>query len=198
MTTSKKLPPHQTILERFPDHAKAIGIISVEMANLEIFLGEMLGGILRVDPKVGSTIYLTPRSAFGRLEILKRTANLVLVKDSPGLKHMNSLIGRAKTLIDKRHELIHDAWGMRAETGQVHRMKLPDLASRPDPVDLATLNRIVGDIRVLGDDVREATVELYEAAHAQQRGKDAPQSQPRQGKRKASTKPHRGKTRSPP
>jgi hypothetical protein len=198
MTTSKKLPPHQTILERFPDHAKAIGIISVEMANLDIFLGEMLGGILRVAPKVGSTIYLTPHSAFGRIEILERVANLVMVKDSHGLKHINSLAGRARTLINKRHSLIHDAWGMRAETGQVHRMKLPDLSSRPDPVDLATLNRIVGDIRVLGDDVREATVELYEAARAQQRDKVAAQNQPRQGKRKASPRPRSRKTRSPP
>jgi hypothetical protein len=194
MTTSKKLPPHQTILERFPDHAKAIGIISVEMANLDIFLGEMLSGVLRVAPKVGRTIYLTPRQAFGRLEILKRTANLVLVKDSAGLAHVNSLLKRARALLDKRHEFVHDAWGMRPETGQVHRMKLPDLESRPDPVDLKMLNRMIGDIRALGDDVRQATVELYRAANSTRLGTSVPRSRPRQGKRKASPKLRHGKT----
>ena len=43
-----KPPPYQSVLERFPDHAKAIGMTSIEIANLDIFLGYLFGAILRI------------------------------------------------------------------------------------------------------------------------------------------------------
>jgi hypothetical protein len=98
MAPPRKLSPHESILERFPDHAKAIGMISVEMANLDIFLGELLGGILRIHPDIGRTIYLTPKSAFTRIEIIENIAPLALLAGSHGLRRINSLIGRAKHL----------------------------------------------------------------------------------------------------
>jgi hypothetical protein len=69
------LPPFQTALERFPDHAKAIGITSVEIANLDIFLSWLFAAILRLPIDVGSAIFLTPNSATARLEMLETAIN---------------------------------------------------------------------------------------------------------------------------
>ncbi len=44
MAELTKPPLYQSVLERHPEHVHAIGMISIEMANLDIFLGEMLGG----------------------------------------------------------------------------------------------------------------------------------------------------------
>ncbi len=58
--------PHST-LENHPDHVKAIGMITIEMSNLDMSLGEMLGGLLTVPPTVGRTIYQTaPELANGK------------------------------------------------------------------------------------------------------------------------------------
>jgi hypothetical protein len=71
MADAERLAPYQSILERFPDHVKAIVMSSIEIANLDIHLGELFGAILRIDKRAGAAIYLIPQSVIARLDMLK-------------------------------------------------------------------------------------------------------------------------------
>ena len=55
-------PPFQSVLERFPDHVKAIGMINVEVANLDIHLGFLFAVILRSDSLSGGKFFSRPKA----------------------------------------------------------------------------------------------------------------------------------------
>jgi hypothetical protein len=97
--TPKQLPPYQSPLERHPRYVRAIGMITVEITNLEIFLGEMLSVLLRIPPDIGRTVYLTPRAASARLEILEKVRDLVLVKDGKPYGVVTSLTKRTRKIV---------------------------------------------------------------------------------------------------
>src|SRR4051812_31745530 len=67
-----------SVLEGNPEYAQAIGMISIENANLELALGALLAAILNQPPYVGQTIYLTPKTAIPKVEILQNTAEVIL------------------------------------------------------------------------------------------------------------------------
>jgi len=112
-------------------------MISVEMANLELFLSELLGAVLRMNLYLSQILYLTPRAAIGRLAILENIVEAAM-KPTEGRKQIESLVGRAKEVIGKRHNIIHDTWGVRQEHKGVHRIALP-MISKPKPVPIQTL-----------------------------------------------------------
>jgi hypothetical protein len=62
--------PYSPLID-YPDHVMAIGMISIELGNLETMLGELLGSLLHISPHNGRLIYLSPQSGFGRLAILE-------------------------------------------------------------------------------------------------------------------------------
>jgi hypothetical protein len=97
-----KPPPYQSVLERFPDHAKAIGMTSIEIANLDIFFGYLFGAILRIGQDAGAAIYLTPKSNLARLELIESAINALLADKSQGKKHLLTLFTRARTIVQKR------------------------------------------------------------------------------------------------
>jgi hypothetical protein len=94
-------PPFQSGMERSPDHVKAIGMISIEVANLDIHLGFLFAAILRINHLVGKEIFLTPKSSFGRLELLETAIKGVIEDKSEGRKHLESIHRRAKNIINK-------------------------------------------------------------------------------------------------
>ena len=69
-------------LERFPEHVRAIGMISIENANLELSLADLLGATLKISRRVAHAIYFTPRAAALRLEILQAAARARLASNS--------------------------------------------------------------------------------------------------------------------
>ena len=159
------LPPYQTVLERFPDHAKAIGIMSVEIANLDIFLSELFSAVLRVPIMAGSAVFLAPNSATARLDMLAAAINEMLVDGTVGKKMLMSFHKRARELITERDALIHNSWGTNA-AGEVGRRGIRDLTPMK-PVPLKQLERAITDIRLLIGDVRDQTVKLeYDASHS--------------------------------
>ena len=112
----------QSTLEKHPDYVQAIGMISIENANLEIALAELFARVLLIGIDVGEAIYLTPRSAFARLDTLKVTVEATLrprkrggqneTRKAETLGRSLDIHDRAKKVIGRRHEVIHNTWGI--------------------------------------------------------------------------------------
>ena len=155
--------------------------------------------LLHIGEEVARTVYLTPRVAIGRVEILENVAELSVTNDLA--KQVSNVTKRARTLVEKRHRMMHDYWGVDIETGMPSRMAIPQKASKPKKiVSLEELTATIQDIRVLATDARELTAALYASwpphaslrksglprqvarAKATRRSKDAPQAPRRQRK----------------
>jgi hypothetical protein len=194
----EKLPPYQSPLERRPRYVRAIGMITIEITNLEIFLGDLLSVLLHVPPDIGRTIYLTPRAATARLETLENVRDRVLTKDGKPHHAVTSLTKRARRIFDRRHAMVHHSWGLRK--GRVHRRPVPwDSGAVGEQVKLSALNEIIRDIRVLATDVLAQTYELHQswenllkqrAALPEKHQQQVPVSDPHEPPRK-----HRGSVR---
>jgi hypothetical protein len=161
-------PPYRSAMEDYPEHVKAIGMLSIELSNLEIFLGEMLGGLLKIPRHVGHILYLTPRASIARLDMLGNVAKAVLVEKSDGLKKIEKLIERCQTTMGKRHKMIHGAWvisptsTVAADGDPVNLMELPlYLTFNQSPMPLKRLTKRIYDVRELIRDVRQETDILY-------------------------------------
>jgi hypothetical protein len=142
------ISPTKSVLEQHPKHVQTVGMVSIEVANLEINLGELC---------FGRVIYLTPHSFHGRLAILKNIVEDHIDDSTEGRAHLEDLIKRAAKVLGKRHEYIHNTWGtspqnprhvVRQEITQRKRAKL---------VPIKELEELVEDIRELSDDVAKTT-----------------------------------------
>jgi hypothetical protein len=164
----------QSSLNEYPDHVNAIGMISIENANLEMGLAELLAAVISVPRRVAHAIYFTPRAATLRIDILKEAAAAKLApnpKASPdseletqkreALATTIKLTNRAHKAVQKRHDVIHDAWGvdLSGETGSVIRQKIREAAFIDAiPVELQSLTDLVRDFRTLIDEVTDLTL----------------------------------------
>jgi hypothetical protein len=155
------LKPYQSTLAARPEYATAIGMVSIEIANLEILLGELLAALLHIDPHFGRIVYLTPQSNMARIQIVENVLGDTLMEGSEGRLHVEGLLARAKSVVGKRHELMHNAWGVSSEDREkVARRSLPFKASHPaKQVPIVELNDLVGKIRVLCTEIVETTGE---------------------------------------
>jgi hypothetical protein len=153
------LSPLTSTIERRPEYATAIGMISIEIANLEIFLGELLGAILHIDRHYGTVVYLTPQANLARVQILENVMRDTLVEDTQSRKHIEDILEETRRVIGKRHELIHNAWGLAANNlKQVTRRSLPYKDHLPPkPVTVKELTTLLESIRLLSSVVRETT-----------------------------------------
>jgi hypothetical protein len=138
-------------------------MISVEMANLEIALGDLLAALLHIDRHFGRVVYLTPQSAIGRLHIVENVVEDHLVKDTDGYKHLKSAVKTAKRRIGKRHEYIHNAWGVSPDAPtQIVRQSLPQRELHPPrTVALRELTDLIEEIRELADDINKTVNESF-------------------------------------
>lgn len=150
-------------------------MISVESGNLDIIIAELLAVVLGIPHSLGHAIYLTPKSATARIEIfenvaryafptmdttsgwddeprkLQETVNQVRKQDR---RRVEALLKRARAIATKRHQVIHEAWGLRADTQEVARRSIPiKPGTQFAAVPLAVLTTIIGDLRRLIDDV---------------------------------------------
>ena len=155
--------PHRSTLDRHPRHVNAIGMLSVEVANLEFMLGELLGALLHIDRDFGAIIYLTPQSYAARISILENIVPYSLELDSDIGKHLQSIIERAKSYIGKRHQIIHKSWGTDADNPKlVVRRSMPYLEKRPfRVVSLNELTTLIENTRELVEEVVALTDQLF-------------------------------------
>jgi hypothetical protein len=165
----------RSVLEKRPDYVNAIGMITIENANLEIFISELLAAVLTIPTDIGQAIYLTPKAAIARLEILERicsilfnpnrnkptTEELQKIKENDGRRIM-ALIPRCRAAIGKRHTIIHDAWGLSELGFEVSRQSLPMKSTFETgiPVEISVLTNLIRDFRQLIDEIDALTMEL--------------------------------------
>lgn len=149
----------QSAIKDHVEYVRAIGMISIENANLDLALGNLLARVIFVPKDVGVTIYTTPKSSMARLEILGNAAVTALkpiksevadARRSAALKKILSIVKRAKTVATKRHEAIHHAWELSPDSSEVVRRALPvKVGDAPQPVPLAKLIDLVRDTQQL-------------------------------------------------
>jgi hypothetical protein len=165
----------RSALERYPEYSRAIGMISIEIGNLEVQLSELLAAILTIPNDLGQAIYLTPKAAIARLDVLSRVTGIVFdpSRNQPDIDELirakendrmrvEGLIGRSRSVIGKRHHLIHESWGISEIGFEVSRQPLPmrSLFETGKPVPLAELTDLISRIRTLIDEVNALTMEL--------------------------------------
>ena len=157
------VPPKEPIgywkstLEGRPEFVNAIGMISIENANLEAALADLLAGVLNVRDDVGRAIYFEPRAAILRIDILDAAAKSRFrpkqeedrfyeneAGKAEALKEVADIVRRAKSAVGRRHEVIHDAWGIDDDSGEVMRAAHP---AEGHLEDINTLNVLIADIR---------------------------------------------------
>jgi hypothetical protein len=153
-----KRKPRQSPLEHFPEYTKALGLIAVELANLEVVLSNLLGAILNASQNVSSALYFTPKSSQARMETLQNLVEEVL-PNTPFLSQAKSLLRRSLRLVNKRNDMLHGTWGIsRQDPVQVFVLSLP--SGKKDPVEVETLTTMVNDLRILADEVTGLNVAL--------------------------------------
>lgn len=118
--------PIESELAKHPDHVLAIGMISIEMAHLEISIAHLFGTVINVGAHTARLIYFTPKAAIPRLEVVSNTTNQLPDRAKALKGDLLKLIERAKALMGKRHDYIHNAWSFSKERNEVVRTSLPD------------------------------------------------------------------------
>jgi hypothetical protein len=152
-----------SVMEDHPEYVHAIGMISIELADLEASLADLLAAILNIQTDLAQAIYFTPKTVMGRLDFLSNV-HAVLHPDD-GLdadeikvirRKLKSLSDRAKKVMGKRNELLHATWGViPGEDGGVYFGSLPLKEGDQKVARLKEVQRVVTDIRSLNDDVYE-------------------------------------------
>ncbi len=132
-------PSRRSILANRPDYVEAIGMISIELANLE----------------------LSPRAAIGRLTVLENVLDVTL-REGRRRARIENLLGAAKAAIGKRNELIHGAWGITADPpiGEVHWHGLP-FKDTTRLVKLEELTNLIDSIRGASDETATIADIIY-------------------------------------
>lgn len=156
--------PYQSPLEAHPEHVAAIGMIAIEMGNLDFMLGGLLGALLHIDMEIARTIYLTPRVALGRIEILENAIKTSVQPNTDMFREVDGIRKRARKLIDKRHTMVHEHWGVDIATGIPSRQRIPhrtEPASTPVPIH--ELRNMIRDIRRVATDAFDVTGALYKS-----------------------------------
>ena len=149
-------------LEDYPDFARALGMISVELAELEASLAEVLRALLSVDSDLGQAIYFTPLAVIPRIKFLMNVlaslhpdASLDKEEVKEIRKKLKSLCGRAEAAMGKRNMLLHAAWGVRNNNGGdpvVVYSSFPLREAGFKVIELRELKRVVTDIRRVNGD----------------------------------------------
>jgi hypothetical protein len=153
-------PMVRTSLEDRPEYVNAIGLVTIEVTNLELALGQVLGALLGVGPDISNSIYFTPRAEIPRLEILGNVAALTLNSKSAEFRSVASIVSRAKAAIGKRHRVIHDAWVLSEDQSHVRRMSLPMKAVGSREAPLRELQDLIRDLRKLVGDTLQLTFKV--------------------------------------
>lgn len=151
-------------------------MISIENGNLELALSWLFAAILDLSVSVGQAIYLTPKSAFARLEILENAAKAyfhvpstleaydrVRERYANDLSRTLAILKRCQKVIGKRHSIMHDGWGSRDDGQEVVRASFPIPPNSDqigEHVPLSELEKTVSQFRSLIDDVRDLTTEF--------------------------------------
>jgi hypothetical protein len=150
--------PLRPTLESYPEYVQAVGMITIEVGNLETRLADLLSAVLNVDGEVGHAIYFTPRSGVARVEVLENVhealhpdENLDEEEVKEIRKKLAHIRKRAKTLMDRRNKYAHAHWGVLNET--VYVGEAPIKEDGFQKASLPELKKIVSDMLDLDTEI---------------------------------------------
>lgn len=141
----------QNPLVKRPDFVNAFGMMSIEIAEMERHLARLLGRLLNATPEIAEALYFTPKAAIPRIEFLENVAPITLANNEKKRTAIEKLATRAKALMGKRHDLVHNQFSL--EGTQVVTFRYKDGERQSRPVDLEEIERLVEDIRRLNIDL---------------------------------------------
>jgi hypothetical protein len=150
---SDDLPIPQSALESFPDYVNAIGMITIEMGGLEAAVCQLFCAILDVAEPAGGSLFFSPRTTAGRLDMVVNFAERVLPDHV--FDQVEELIKRAERLLQKRNDVVHEIWGIAPDKKTVMRIPLPH--GNPKPVSLQSLTNQIEALRVLSSEIDQLT-----------------------------------------
>src|SRR4051812_10516959 len=96
MPTKAPKHPHASPLEAHPRYVRAIGMVSIENASLESLLGELLGILLGIFPRIGHTLYFTPQAVIARLSLIENVMGEALARDEALLARVATVVRRSR------------------------------------------------------------------------------------------------------
>ena len=149
-----------SVMAGHPDYVLQIGMITIELGNLESSLADLLGAILDVEGDVAHSIYFTAKAVIPRVELLTNV-NVALHPDEELdedemqeiRKRLKNISGRATAVMGKRNQLLHASWGTTAG-GEVYYASLPLKEDAFRRATVKELRRIVQDMHKLVDVLR--------------------------------------------
>jgi hypothetical protein len=158
------IKPRVSPLERFPDHVRAIGMITIEMCNLEASLCHLLGAILAIEEPLAGALFFSPKTTRGRIEMLENV--LDELASGPPLKVAGVLVKRANKILNKRNDVVHEIWGVSKDRTEVFRITPP--YKKPRAVPLVELTQIINSLRRLADEVEalSSTIRVVQRSHS--------------------------------
>jgi len=136
-------------LEKFPDYVHTIGMLAIEMGNLEAVFVQLLAAILWTSEGTAAAILMTPKSTRARLDMVTNIATETLPKE--GSEIVNKLVKQAIAILNKRNDIIHEIWGTSKDFSEV--VRIPPPYGEPKHVPLNELTNDVERLRTLADEV---------------------------------------------
>ena len=162
-----------SVLEDNPQYVHAIGMISIENANVEMFLGHLLSAVLNIPRDTGQAIYWAPKSAMLRVDIHEAAARQTFKPkfidgaleaehelnniNSSILRKIDRIISQSRSAIGRRHKIIRYIWGQdKDDMSVVAKTAANDIVSKTPPkiVQIKELNKLISDMRGIIDEVR--------------------------------------------
>ena len=175
--------PYQSSLERHPDIVQAIGMVTIEVGNLDVMLGDVLAVLLNKPRRMGQVIYHATRGEMGRIAIIKDVVAYMFEDVVPQSAHaglmplkgkLKGWLKRAEAVVGKRHEMIHSNWGLDSLTLAVTRSKQPVAEAEQKAVKIEDLHKIITDIRILITEIHESIDDVHQAIWPKSSGGETP------------------------
>jgi hypothetical protein len=152
-------PRHFTVLRQRPDYLRAIGTLSVEVVNMEVFLAHLLSAITKLHVDVSDAIYFAPQAFSPRLQILLGAAKHALKERPEYLSRAVDYAAKAREYGNRRNDIVHNVWGITDSTGEITRKPLP-LSDAGRPVPITEINQTIYNVRILMNSVIELAEQI--------------------------------------
>jgi hypothetical protein len=111
MAQSQQVDKHFHAIERHPDYALQIGIITAEWSILEANLCMLLQHLLGVDDVRASAVFFSLGNNKARRDIVANLATAVLPPESDLRGRINSVVRRIQGAASRRNKIAHGMWG---------------------------------------------------------------------------------------
>lgn len=166
-------PSYVTALESYPEHVRAIGSISIEIANLDDAFSGLLGALLNRRIEIAAAIYFSPQSYGPRLAIIRNVVQVLFPEDdNPMRKDLLKYVEKAREHVEKRNTLVHSAWLVRPQTKEVFYSSHPALENKAKLARVVDLKHDLDRIRKLHWKVRTTTDAVHQILWERQRASD--------------------------